>query len=150
MTMVIDSHSRHYGNIGYPDNTYSTHLQPSPQFTDPWGPHSTSPSHVSAYATSVPKQDVSRSLPMTFPPIPASSPSLVSSSGYSGAGFGGSDLLSIPQDISRSNYTSDQPYHTSPQPNNSFSPASYSSLNYAQSLQQQQQQQHDVRKATEP
>lgn len=150
MTMVIDNQSRHYGNMGYPDNMYSSHLQSSPQFTDPWGSQSTSQSHPPAYATSMPKQEVSRSMPMSFPQIAVSAPSLVSGSGYSSAGFGGSDMLSLPQDIPRSNYPSDQTYQTSPQASNSFNPSSYSSLNYAQSLHQQQQQQQDVRKITDP
>ncbi len=150
MTMVIDNQSRHYGPIGYPDNLYSSHLHSSPQFTDPWGAHSTSQSHAPAYATSIPKQEVSRSMPLSYSQIPASAPSLVSGSNYSNAGLGGSDLLSLPQGIPRSNYPTDQAYQTSPQSNAPFSPSSYSSLNYAHSLHQQQQQQQDVRKMSDP
>jgi hypothetical protein len=149
MTMVIDNQSRHYGNIGYPNNMYSNQLHSSPQFTDPWGSQSTSQSHAPAFATSMPKQEVSRPMSMSYPQIPVSTPSLVSGSSYSSDGFGGSDLLSLPQDIPRSNYPTDQSYQTSAQSNNSFNPSSYSSLNYAQSLHQQQQQQQDVRKMSD-
>ena len=146
MTMVIDNQSRHYGNLGYPDNMYSNHLHSSPQFTDPWGSHSASQSHAPAYATSMPKQEVSRPMPIAFPQISVSAPSLVSGSSYSSTGFGGSDVLSLPQDIPRSTYPPDQTYQASPQSNNSFNPSSYPPLNYAQSIHHHQQHQQDVRK----
>ena len=146
MTMVIDNQSRHYGNMGYSDNMYSSHLHSSPQFTDPWGSHSTPQSQAPAYAVSMAKQDVSRPMPMSYPQIPVSAPSLGSGSSYPSAGFGGSDLLSLPQDIPRSNYPQDQAFQPSPPSTSPFNPSSYSSINYTQSLHQQQQQQHDVRK----
>jgi hypothetical protein len=147
MTMVLDNQGRHYGNIGYPDNMYSSQLHSSPQFTDPWGVPSTTQSHTSAYAASLPKQEVSRAMPISFSQNPVSAPSMVSGSSYSSAGFGASDLLSLPQDIPRSTYSQDQTYQTSAQTNNTFS--AYPSLNYTQSIHQQQQQQQDVRKMSE-
>jgi hypothetical protein len=150
MTVVIENQSRHYGNMGYSDNMYATNLHTSPQFTDPWGTHSSSQSHAPAYATSMPKQEVSRSMPMSYPQIPVSASTLVSGSSYSNAGFGGPDLLSLPQDIPRSNYPQDGTYQTSSHTSSPFNPSTYSSLNYAQSLHQQQQQQQDVRKMPEP
>lgn len=149
MTMVIDNQSRHYGNIGCPDNMYSSHLHTAPQFTDPWGSHSTSQSHAPAYATSLPKQEVSRPMPMSYPQIPVSAPALVSGSSYSSAGLGGSDLLSIGQDIHRSSYPPDQTYQSSPQSSTSFNPSPYPSLNYTHSLHQQQQQQQGIRKLSD-
>ncbi len=149
MTMVIDTQSRHYGNIGYPDNMYSSQLHTSPQFTDPWGPHSTAPSHA-PFATAMPKQEVPRAMPISYPQNPVSAPAMVSGSSYTNAGFGGSELLNMSQDIPRSTYPPDQTYQTSPQSNNSLNQSSYPTLNYAQSLQQQQQQQQDVRKMSDP
>lgn len=150
MTMVIDNQSRHYGDIGYPDNMYSSHLHSSPQFTDPWGAQSTPQLHAPAYATSMPKQQVSRAMPISFPQNPISAPTLVSGSSYSSAGFGGSDLLSLAQDIPRSTYPQEQTYQAAPQNNSSFNTSSYSSINYAQSIHHQQQQQQDVRKMSDP
>jgi hypothetical protein len=150
MTMVIDSQSRPYGNLGYPDNMYSSHMHSSPHFTDPWGSHSSSQSHAPAYATSMPKQDVSRPMTMSYPQIPVSAPSMVSGSSYTSAGYGGSDLLNLPQDIPRSNYTQEQTYQSSPQSASSYSASSYPSLNYAQTIHQQQQQQQEVRKMSDP
>lgn len=147
--MVIDSHSRNYGNMGYPDNMYSSHLHSSPQFTDPWGSQSTAQSHAPAFATSMPKQEIPRPITMSYPQISVSAPALPSGSSYSSGGYAGSDLLSLPQDIPRSNYPSDQTYQTSGQTNTTFNPSPYSSLNYAHSIHQQQQQQQDVRRTSD-
>lgn len=148
--MVIDSQSRTYGNMGYTDNMYSSHLHSAPHFTDPWGSQSTAQSHAPAFATSMPKQEIPRPITMSYPQISVSAPALASGSSYSSVGFAGSDLLSLPQDIPRSNYPSDQTYHTSGQTNTTFNPSPYSSLNYTHSLHQQQQQQQDVRRMSDP
>lgn len=157
MTMVIDSQSRHYGNIGYPANAYSSHLTSSPHFTDPWGSQADAQPPAHAYATPVPKHDVPRSMPLSYPQIPVSTQSMATGSAYPSAGFGGSDLLNLSHDIPRSNYASEQIYQSSPQTSSSYTSSSYSPLNYTQSLQQHQQHQHqqhqqshDLRKITDP
>ena len=136
--MVIDNQGRHFGGMGY-DSMYSGHLQQSPHFTDPWTSH-----HSSSQYPSLSKQE-SRptSMSMSYPQIPVSAP-MSSGSSYSNIGYGGSDLLSGPQDIPRSYEHS----YTSPSSTASYTQTAYPTLNYAQSLHQQQQQQQ--RKPSDP
>lgn len=144
--MAIDNQSRHYGNMGSLENLYATHLHASPQFSDPWGSHSISQPQAPIYAASMVKQETPRPTPMSYPQVPVSAPSLGSGSSFSNAEFGGSDLLSLPQDIPRSNYPQDATFQTSPQTTSSYNPSSYSSITYAHSLHHPQQQQQDVRR----
>lgn len=151
MTMVLDNSYRQHGGMGY-DNMYSTQIHQHPQFTDPWA-HTSSNSTSSIYPTSmgssnmglnsVVKPEPSRptAISMPYSSIPVSAPSMVSSNNYSTAGYGGSDLLSLAQDLPRSTYATQSTYATSSPAASSFAPSNYSSLNYVQSVQQQQQHQ---------
>ena len=151
MTMVLDNSHRQYGGMGY-DNIYSAQIHQHPQFTDPWA-HTSSNSSSSIYPTSMSSTNINLNstvkpepsrptgIPMPYSSIPVSAPSMVSSSNYSTAGYGGSDLLSMSQDLPRSTYGTQTTYATSSPATNSFAPSNYNPLNYAQSLQQQQQQQ---------
>lgn len=146
----MGNQSRSYGDGGYSDNIYSSHLHSSPHFSDPWAAQTTAQSHASALATSMPKHEASRPISLSYSQIAVPAPSMVSGNGYSRAGYGTSDLLSLPQDIPRSNYPSDQTYQTPVQNSTSFIPSSYNPINYAQSLHQQQQQQQVIRKMSDP
>lgn len=138
MTMVIDNNGRHYGGMGY-DHMYPNTMQTSPQFSDPWQ-HQTATSGSSFPALS--KPDSLRSgLSMPYSQLPPVTASLAQGSSYSSVGFPATDLLSYPQDIPRSTYSSEQSY-TSPSVTSSSYAPSYSSMNYAQSMHQQQQHQH--------
>lgn len=131
MTMVYE-HSRQFGGIGY--ETMYPHQQ-QPAWKDPF--HSAN----SAYPPM--KQETSRPMNISMPysQMPASAP-LASGSNYSTAGFTGSDLLSLPQDISRSTYPSQQQYSTASAQYPTYTTSgAYQSMDYAQSLQQQQAQQ---------
>jgi hypothetical protein len=71
-----------------------------------------------------------------------------SGSSYSSLGYGGSDLLSGPQDIPRATY--DNPY-TTPSTSTSYTAtaSAYPQLGYAQSLHQHQQHQQQQRKGSD-
>ena len=147
MTLVVDNSGRHYGGMGY-DSMYASHLPSSSHFTDPWGAHG--PSNTASSYHPLAKHESSRSNPisMPYPQVPVSAPSLASGSSYTGAGYGSSDILSLPQDIPRSTYGTEQSYTSASPATASFTP-SYSSLGYAHSLAQQQQQQHHLRKLSD-
>lgn len=153
MTMVIDNQSRQYGGMGY-EHLYSNPMQTSPHFTDPWNnTHASANSSTSLYPTSLSssnlgltsmaKQKGSRptAISMPYSSIPVSAPSMVAGSNYSTTGYGGSDLLSLSQDLPRTSYGTEQTYATASPSTSAYAPGSYSSLNYAQSIQQQQHQQ---------
>lgn len=145
MTMVIDNQGRHYGGMGY-DHMYSSNMHTSPQFSDPWV-HQTSASG-SAFPP-LTKTDNSRSgMSMPYSHLPPVTSSMPQGSSYTNTAFSGTDVLSYPQDIPRSTYGNEQSY-TSSTGSSSYAP-SYSSLNYAQSLHQQQQHQQQHRKLSDP
>lgn len=135
--MVIDNQGRHFGGITF-DPMYPSNIHTSPQFSDPWS-HQTS---NQAYS-SLSKPDTSRpqlSMPYSqMPPVSAAS-----GSHYSTMGYGGSDMLSLGQDIPRSQYPEQQ--YSLPTASGSTYAPTYPSLNYAHSLAQQQQQQQSQRK----
>ena len=137
MTMVIDNQGRHYGGMSY-DHMYPS-MHTSPQFSDPWS-HQTSTS--SAQFPALSKTDGSRSaISMPYSHMPPVTSSMTQGSAYSGTGLSSTDMLSYPQDIPRATYA-EQSYSSPSAASSTYAP-SYSSLNYAQSLhQQQQQQQH--------
>jgi hypothetical protein len=155
--MVIDDQGRHYGNMGYPGSLYQTNLHSSPPFSDPWGSQSTAQPPAPVHPASVCKHDVPRSVPLSYPQMPVSAPPLATGSAYANSGFGGSDLLNLPHDMSRSNYVSDPSYQSPSHSHSTFTSSSYSPLNYSQNLQQQHQhlhqnqhpQQHDLRKLSD-
>jgi hypothetical protein len=134
MTMVD---SRYYGGMGH-DNMYSSHMQSSPHFSNPWTTHET---HSTSAYPPLPKPDITRpsGLPMSYPQIPISTPAS-SGSSYSNLGYGGSDLLSGPQDIPRAAYDNSYP---APSTSTSYAAttSAYPQIGYAQSLHQHQQQQ---------
>jgi hypothetical protein len=129
MTMVYEQ-SRQFGGMGY------EHMYPhqQPQWKDPF--------HTSNAAYPPMKQETSRpmNLSMPYSQMPTSAP-LASGSNYSTAGFVEGEL-SIPQDISRSAYPSQQHYSTASAQSSAYATAgAYQSMDYAHSLQQQQAQQ---------
>ena len=144
MTMVD---SRNFGGLGY-DNMYSHHMQSSPHFSNPWSSHET---HSTSAYPPIPKSDITRpsAMSMSYPQMPVSAP-MSSGSSYSNLGYGGSDLLSGPQDITRSGYG--QSYSTPSSTSYTATASAYQTLDYAQSLHQQQQHQHhqQQRKASDP
>lgn len=144
MTMVIDNQGRHYGSLTF-DPMYPNSMHTSPQFSDPWS-HQTGNSSQ-AYP-SLSKPDTSRpQLSMPYSQLPPVSAPLASGSQFSTMGYGGSDVLSLGQDIPRTQY----PEHNYSAPTTSgasYAPT-YPSLNYAHSLAQQQQQQQHQRKISE-
>ena len=141
MTMVYEQ-SRQFGGMGY-DNMYPHQQQQQPAWKDPF--HSTN----TAYPPM--KQETPRQMNISMPyPQMATSAPLASGSNYSTVGFTGSDLLSLPQDMSRTTYPSQQQYSTASTQNSGYSTAgAYPSIDYAQSLQQQQAQQQHQRKLSE-
>ncbi|KAL9618796.1 MAG: hypothetical protein Q9160_006519 [Pyrenula sp. 1 TL-2023] len=82
---------------------------------------------------------------MPYSSIPVSAPSLVAGSNYSNAGYGGTDVLSFSEDVSRP-FGADQHLATASPASSNYTPPSYPPLNYAQSLHQHQQQQQQSRK----
>jgi hypothetical protein len=142
MTMVD---SRYYGGMGH-DNMYSSHMQSSPHFSNPWTSHET---HSTSAYPPLPKSDLTRpsAMSMTYPQMPVSVP-LSSGSSYPSLGYGGSDLLSGAQDIPRATY--DNPY-TTPSTSTSYTAtaSAYPQLGYAQSLHQHQQHQQQQRKGSD-
>jgi len=134
MTMVD---SRYYGGMGH-DNMYSSHMQPSPHFSNPWTSHET---HSTSAYPPLPKSDITRpsAMSMSYPQMAVSAP-MSSGSSYSNLGYGGSDLLSGIQDISRAAYDNS---YTTPSTSTSYTAtaSTYPQIGYAQSLHHQQQQQ---------
>lgn len=144
MTLVLENQSRHYGGINF-DHMYSNsmHSQP-PSFNDPWSQTSNQ--------YNMPKQDHSRptlSMPYNMPPVSAP---LASGSQYSNVGYSVTDGLNVGQDIPRSAYSEQPTYSQAPTSSASQYATAYPTMNYAQSLAQQQQQQHQQsqRKMSEP
>lgn len=76
---------------------YSSHMQPSPHFSNPWTSHET---HSTSAYPPLPKSDITRpsAMSMSYPQMAVSAP-MSSGSSYSNLGYGGSDLLSGTQDI---------------------------------------------------
>lgn len=145
MTMVIDNQGRHYGSINF-DPMYPNSMHTSPQFSDPWS-HQTGNSSQAYHSLS--KPDTTRpQLSMPYSQLPPVSAPLASGSQLSIMGYGGSDVLSLGQDIPRTQYP-EQNYSAPTTSSATYAPT-YPSLNYAHSLaQQQQQQQHHQRKISE-
>lgn len=142
MTMVLDAQGRQYGGMNY-DHLYSNTMQAPPSFSNPWS-HQTSSSP--AQYQSMTKSDSQRSS-LSMPPysqLPTSSAPLASGSDYSTIGIGGSDSLNYSQDIPRSSY---EHQYSSPQTTSSYATSFPTSMNYAQSLHQQQA--HQQRKMSE-
>jgi hypothetical protein len=137
--------SRYYGGMGH-DNMYSSHMQSSPHFSNPWTSHET---HSTSAYPPLPKSDITRpsAMSMSYPQMAVSMP-MSSGSSYSSLGYGGSDLLSGPQDIPRATY--DNPY-TTPSTSTSYTAtaSAYPQLGYAQSLHQHQQHQQQQRKGSD-
>jgi hypothetical protein len=132
MTMVYEQ-SRQFGGLAYEPMYPHQHQQT--QWKDPF--------HNSNAAYPPMKQETSRpmNLSMPYSQMPTSAP-LISGSNYSTAGFVESVELSIPQDISRSTYPSQQQYSSASGQSSSYATAgAYQSMDYAHSLQQQQAQQ---------
>jgi hypothetical protein len=132
MTMVYE-HSRQFGAMGY-ENMYP-HQHQQTAWKDPF--------HNANAAYPPMKQETSRPMNISMPysQMPTSAP-LATGSNYSTAGFVDSGELSIPQDISRSTYPSQQQYSTASAQNSAYATAgAYQSMDYAHSLQQQQAQQ---------
>lgn len=128
MTLVLDSNIRPYGGMGYEGNMYSS-MHTTPNFTDPW-----------AHQTSSHGQNRSSLLQYSHIPPPTSAP--VSQPGHYAPQLG-SNTISHPQDIPRSDASYSNQHYSSPGTNDSSYSTSYPSLSYAQSLHQQQaQQQH--------
>ena len=155
MTMVMDNHNRQFGGMGYDNNIYSNQLHSTPQFSDPWQHHSNATTTSSLYHSSVPAPSLPAkqehrptSIALPYSNVPTSNPSMTTGSSYPTSLYGATDSLSLPQDIPRTTYGTEQSY-TSTAPS-SYAP-SYSSLNYAQSLHSQQAQQHEqVRRMSNP
>jgi hypothetical protein len=152
MTMVIENQNRQFGGLGY-DNAYQNNIQPSPQFSDPWSGHTTShPSsaiypgamaaHPVALSHGSKREDTLRpsAISMPYSTIPVSAPSMVPSSTYPAAGYGGSELLVMPPELPRTTFEQAQSYTTA-SPMSAFTATTYAPLDYAQSLHHQQQQQ---------
>lgn len=147
MTMVMDSQNRQFGGMGYDNNMYSHQLHSAqPHFTDPWAQHSSTNTTSSLYHSSVPapslpsKQERPTNISLPYSNVPTSNPSMPTGSSYPTSVFSASESLSLPQDIPRTTYGTEQSY-TATAPS-SYAPSTYS-LNYAQSLHSQQAQQHD-------
>jgi Zinc finger, C2H2 type len=88
------------------------------------------------------KPETSRpQLAVPYSQMPPVSAAMSSGSQFSSMGYGGSDVLSLGQDIPRSQY-SEPTYSASTTSGSTYAPT-YPTLNYAHSLAQQQQQQHD-------
>jgi uncharacterized Zn-finger protein len=135
MTLVIDHNdARHYGGIHF-NQMYPNTMHTAPQFSDPWS-HQTGSQQ--AY-----KPDTQRpQLSMPYTQLPPVSAPLASGSQLSTMGYDGSNMLSLGQDIPRTQYA-DQSYSAPTSTGATYAPSYPQSLNYAQSLaQQQQQQQH--------
>ncbi|OAX79658.1 hypothetical protein ACJ72_06020 [Emergomyces africanus] len=165
MTMVIENQNRQYGGgMGY-DNAYQNQVHPSaPQFNEAWAAHSAPHPPQPIYPTSMPassvalnqavkREEVSRptAISMPYSSVPVQAPSMPPSSNYNATPtYGGSEqIIVLPQEIPRTTFEQAQSYTSAP-PLTSFTPANYSPIDYAQSLQQQhhhhqqqqQQQQH--------
>jgi uncharacterized Zn-finger protein len=142
MTMVD---SRYYGGMGH-DNMYSSHMQSSPHFSNPWTSHET---HSTSAYPPLPKSDITRpsAMSMSYPQMPVSAP-MPPGSSYSSLGYGGSDLLSGTQDIPRATYDNS---YTTPSTSTSYTAtaSAYPQIGYAQSLHQHQQQQQQRRKGSD-
>lgn len=135
MTMVIDNQGRHFGGIHF-DPMYPNGMHTAPQFSDPWS-HQTS---NQGYPT-LSKPDTSRpQMSMPYSHMPPVSAPLTSGSQFSTMGYGGSDVLSLGQDIPRSQYPEQQNYSASTGSGTTYVPT-YPSLNYAQTLAHQQHEQ---------
>jgi uncharacterized Zn-finger protein len=129
MTMVIDNQGHRFGGLGY-DHMYSSHMQSSPAFNDPWGAHNTN-----SYSP-LPKPEASRStMAMLYPQIPVSGP-MSSNSNYSSNYSPHS--LGASRDIPITAYA--EPSYTASS-TTSYSNTSYPAFNYSQALHHQQAQQ---------
>jgi hypothetical protein len=134
--MVIDNQGRQYGGISF-EPMYPSNMHTTPHFSDPWS-HQTG-SNQSYQSMSKPESRPALSMPYSQMP-PVSAP-LASGSQFSILGYGGSDVLSVGQDIPRSTYNEQN--YSAPSTSGSTYVTSYPSMNYAQSLAQQQHHQHE-------
>lgn len=135
MTMVMDAQSRQFGGpMGYENNMYpSMH---APAFTDPWQ-HQTS-NHAQSRST----------MPMPYSHMPPTS-TPVTSSGHFTQNLG-SSAMAMQQEVPRSiQYPEQQSQFSSPPSTGAAYSTSYPSMNYAQSLAQQQAHQQQQRKGSE-
>ncbi|EEP76993.1 conserved hypothetical protein [Uncinocarpus reesii 1704] len=152
--MVMESGSRQYGALSY-DSVYHNHSRANPpHFGEAWPTHSASHPQSSVYQPTVAgnpvgikREDVSRppTIPVSYSNGQVPAPAMVPNGNYNSVGYGTSDLVVLPPELPRTTFEQTQPCTSAPQMT-SFTPANYSSLEYAQSLhlhqQQQQQQQH--------
>jgi len=130
--MVIDPQSRHYGGaMAYESNIYSN--LHAPNFTDPWQ-HQTSAHGQYGGLKAESRPGMSMQYQQQLP-----STSSVTS--------GGNYATQLPQDIPRSTVGYPEQQYSSPATTGSSYATSYPSLNYAQSLAQQQA--HQQRKGSE-
>ena len=146
--MVLDNSGRHFGGMSF-EPMYPNTMH-APQFSDPWSHQNTS--NGQQYP-SMSKPETSRpALSMPYSQMPPVSAPLSSGSHYSSLGYQGEDVLSVGQDIPRSTYP-EQPTYSAPSSTTSNYATAYPSMNYAQSLAQQQhhqaQQQQHQRKISE-
>ncbi|KAL1992435.1 hypothetical protein VTN49DRAFT_4467 [Thermomyces lanuginosus] len=150
MTMVIENHNRPYGGMGFGtvyqnNNMQQQHGHP-PQFSNPWA-QTAAPSNPPAYAapsmpsnpvgpkpSSTPQRPTTTSLP--FSNIPVSAPSVVASNSYVSGSYGGSGVVSVPQDGPRSTLDG-PPAYTAAAPVGGFPAGNFTPLGYPQSLQAQ-------------
>lgn len=133
MTMVLDPQGRQFGGMGYESNMYSS--MHAPNFTDPWA-HQTS-NHGQFPSM---KADTRPAMAMQYQQLPPTSAPVSSGSHYSTQGPDGTHM-SYSQELPRSSVSySDQQYSAPATTGASYS-TSYPSMNYAQSLHQQQAQQ---------
>lgn len=133
MTLVLDSHIRPYGGMGYDSNMYSS-MHTTPNFTDPW-----------QHQTSNHGQNRSSLLQYSHIPPPTSTP--VTHGGHYTSQLGGA--ISQAQDIPRSDVPYPTQHYSSSATNEPSYSTSYPSLSYAQSLHAQQQHQQQQRKMSE-
>lgn len=144
----MENQNRQYGGMGY-ENVYPPHAQPShSQFSsEGWSSHSSShppPMYPSsAVSSSAPVTIKREELPRPpYSSVPVSAPSVVANGHhYSAPGYSGPEVMVVQSDIPRTTFDQSQACTTT-SPINSFPPASYAPLDYAQSLHHQQHQQH--------
>lgn len=155
---------------------------PPPHFNDGWSAQASShPPPSSVYPTSVPagnpmhlnhtakregadhlsrpppppqqqQQQQPTAISVSYSNIPVTASSMVPNGNYSPVPYGGSDLLVLPPDMPRTTTLEQTQPSTTASPMNSFPPATYASLDYAQQLhhQQSQPQQHHQQQAHHP
>lgn len=107
----------------------------APNFTDPWAHQTSNHGQFSNI-----KAESRPGLPM-YQPLPPTSAPVSSGSHYSTQGTDGTQSLNYHQDISRSSVSYPEQAYSSPATTSASYATSYPSMNYAQSLHQQQAQQ---------